>query len=889
MPARGRRLSIVSIGPNNEGDFALALRRAASIAPTEPDASGPPLSAVEVLQRAGMSLPRTLDTPDGNGGPPSQAKTLSPTGSQALTEGPRMSRTAFGNADTMDLTKPSIEAPPPEEIGRYRLQRMIGAGGMGQVWQGWDRELSRTVAIKLIRFGRGLSVDHVRRFVAEARITSQLQHPNIVPVHDFGVTRDGTLFFVMKRVEGSSLREALDDVGAGEPEAARRWTQARLLRAFVQIGQAIAYAHDRGVLHRDLKPANIMLGPFGEVLVMDWGLARLWGELEEEVAGEDGLATTSGTQFGSVLGTPGYMPPEQLEGRLDQLDARTDVWALGAILYELLTGQRAHEARTLAVLRAQMARGVVDPRVRAPQLGIDPEIAEITMCALHPVPSQRYASATELVAAVEDFLEGSRRREAALEELDHARVAWSQHHGLRQAEQGIRRDLRFAERSVKAWAPLDDPAKAQLLTLRESLRDAEAAAADALGQALAGAERALAHADVPEGHAFLAESYWSLLQDAELRRDVGDQAFFRRRLEQHDRGRFTPKLEQAGMLTLRTHPPGAEVTCERYERRGLVWPLGPARVVGRTPMMSAPLDQGSYLLTVRAAGHEPVRYPVLIDRGGHVDGGDPLWLPKEGELPDGAVYVPSGWASFGGDPELQVQLAAERSFEPGFAIGRHPVTAAEYAEFLAELPRAEQAARVPRKPRARDGGQAGYWPLPADDGPLRFPFVDAEGDEWAADWPVFAVSWHDAVAYCAWRSERDGLRVSVPTGRQWERAARGADGRFFPWGDQIDAQLCVMSGTRKGARKPEPVGAVDSDVSVFGVRDCAGTMREWMGDDSFDSDPTRRPVRGGWWLGTDRMARVAHRFGFVADAAHGYIGFRVVWAVGPRGLLRRGS
>ncbi len=860
-------------------NFVVALRAAASLAPSDDEASLPPLSAVEVLQRAGLPLPRTLDPRPDSDAAAGRDETLVPSGSQAVTEGRELAHTEFGNADTWDLTDVAAEALPPDQIGRYRLKHLLGTGGMGQVWEGWDAELSRTVAIKLIRVGRTLTADRVRRFVAEARITSQLQHPNIVPVHDLGVTRDGLLFFVMKRVEGESLADVLQEQG---------WSQNRLLRAFVAMGNAVAYAHDRGVLHRDLKPANVMLGAFGQVLVMDWGLARIWAEAEAEAAERphDAAVVVSGeTRAGAVLGTPGYMPPEQLEGRIDDLDARTDVWALGAILYEMLTRQRAFSANTLAVLRAQMARGANDPRAVAPQQRIDDEIAEIVLRALHPVPEERFASAGELVGAVEQYLEGSRRREAALAELAEARRSWRRHADLLAAEQGLRRDVRQAERKVKGSVPLDDPAKRDLERMRDALLDAEEAAADTLGAVLAAAERALAHADLPEGHGFLAEVYWALLKDAEQRRDARDQAFFQRRVEQHDRGEFTALLRRPGTLTLRTDPPGAEVICERYERRGLVWPLVERRVLGKTPLLAVPLEQGSYRLTLRMPGYEDVLYPVVIDRGGHWDGGDPVWLPPAGSLPDGAVYVPGGWTRFGVDPDVDLQLPRETRRVGPFLIGRFPITAQEYATFLATLSREEQQARAPRRALGKDGRHAAYWQLPADGSVLAFPFVDGDGDTWLADWPIMNVSWEDAQAYCAWRRERDGLDVRLPLEREWARAARGADGRLFPWGDRLDPQLCLMDGTRTGIRRPEPVGSVPTDRSVFGVRDLAGTMREWSGDPDYDGDPLRRPARGGWWNGSQRLARLALRYGFDAASASGYLGFRVAWSVDER--LRR--
>src|SRR5262245_13723505 len=233
-------------------------------------------------------------------------------------------------------------APPAEEsrvsstarvdVGRYEVFEQVGQGGMGTVLRGRDPELDRELAIKTLRVEHRASAGLARRFLEEARIGGQLQHPGVVPVHELG-TADGLPYFTMKLVRGRTLAELLQERSSpadGLP---------RLLQVFEQVCQTVAYAHSRGILHRDLKPDNIMVGAFGEVQVMDWGLAKVLDRPGEEGTVHPASDVRLQTQAGTVAGTPAYMAPEQARGEVGQLDARADVFGLGAILCAILTGR----------------------------------------------------------------------------------------------------------------------------------------------------------------------------------------------------------------------------------------------------------------------------------------------------------------------------------------------------------------------------------------------------------------------------------------------------------------------------------------------------------------------------------------------------------------------
>ena len=771
-------------------------------------------------------------------------------------------------------------SPPVSRVGRYELLGELGAGGMGQVFEAWDPELRRRVAVKLVRTSDRQSGGRLARFVAEAQITSQLQHPNIVPVHDMGVSEEGLVYFVMKKVEGDSLHDVISRLRAGDRLMRDRWSRPRLLRVFVQVAQAVAYAHQRGVLHRDLKPANIMLGAFGEVLLMDWGLAGQISHPVVDTPAEPIEATERGdTAAGSALGTPGYMAPEQAEGVLTLVDERSDVWSLGAILFELLVWRRAFDGTREVFELGSGYRSVPDPREADPRRSTPDEIARICVRALAPRRSERFLTVASLVEAVEAFLEGSKRREEADRRLERARNYWDRHQELDRERRHLTDQRRQLESVTEPWAPLEDRYKAELLQVRRRLVDLDGELAAAFGGAVSAAEHALAaepgHADARD---LLASAWWLRFEEAERRHDAAEAAFCRARVGDYDVGRYAARLSVEGALTLRTDPPGAEVMCWEVDRKGLIWTRSTVRELGPTPLERTALPKGSYLLRLRAPGRTDVTYPVHIDRGGEWDSGsEPVRLPRAGVIPDGFVYVPEGPFGAGGDPESGRQLAEGRPNVPAFAISAHPVTVAEYLEYLNDLyakDPAQAAARAPRRsPGAHDPSLLGR-PL-ADRGYV-LPKSDEDGHRWLPTWPVCSISWHDALAYVRWRGIRDGLALDLPSELQWEKAARGVDGRLFPWGNEFDPTLCKMAQSRRGQPVPEPVGSFPRDRSVYGVMDMAGCIREWCADRGFEDNEELRPVRGGAWSGTQRVCRLANRYGYTPASVHTYLGFRLV-------------
>lgn len=806
-----------------------------------------------------------------------------PTQDGALVDNPMARLAALGVAQVQDLSAEfePLVGPAADDAavrGRYRLGDELGRGGMGRVVRAEDGDLHRAVAVKELHVDEAADLSAVERFAHEARVTAQLGHPAIVPVHELGLTRTGHLFYAMKLVRGTSLGQILRNLAA-DPSQESRWPRFRLLGALLQVGRALQHAHDRGVLHMDVKPENIMLGDEGEVYLMDWGLAERFGDAGVELRR-------------GIGGTPGYMPPELFAGDPAGIGPWSDVFAFGAVLYETLVCVPAIRATTLAEFHERTVyEAVPDPRHRHPTRLVPEELAELCNGALQRDRMRRTARVLDVVQGIERWLDGSRRSEEAarrLVEAEDLRLRWEE--ALLQVERHLQAED-AAGTDVKPWWPLER--KAPWYAARRRRQEAELEAANLLAAAVGAGERALA-ADPKHApsRAWMARLWWAQREVAEAHADASQVAFTTQRVAAFDDGPFARRLAGLARLQLHTDPPGAEAVARPYDRNQVIWSLGEPVNLGRTPL-TVDLPPGSWLIELRVPGRSPVAYPVLLRRGVDLDTSTaPVEVPPPEAWQPGFCFVPRGAAMLGGD-RMTAYGARRRTEEiPSFFVSTFPVTAGEYLRFLQAIERerpGEAARHAPRKDGGLRGPGQSYWSPPPEGQEWTIPSEDPDGSRWVADWPVLSVSWFDAVAYCAWWSRLHGRNARLPFERELEKAGRGADGRLRPWGDQEDAALCYCAESNPGGTvSPAPVGLKVGDTSPYGVRDLAGGVREWCMDECFEGDPNRRPAVGGGWTSTSNQCRLTNRFGFEAGGVRSYLGFRLAYGLTPR-LMRLSS
>jgi|GEM_PF-543400 len=342
---------------------------------------------------------------------------------------------------TLPGTEPIAESAEPLAQGgtsaRYVIEREIARGGMGAVLLATDKNVRRRIAMKVILKADRVDNDQLSRFIAEAQVTGQLEHPNIVPVHELGLDDSQNVFYTMKLIGGRTLKAILHDIAEGDKATIKEFTLNRLLTVFQKICDAMAFAHASKVIHRDLKPENIMVGDYGEVLVVDWGLAKVIGvdednnavtasaDLAVETVRGDESAAYDQTIQGQVMGTPAFMPPEQALGQMNTLGPAADIYSLGAILYNILALRTPVQEKTLDELLSRVSQGYLDGLTvtgaqahkaaadissialpHCPNQRIPAALIAVTMKALSKETNDRYADVPSLKAEIDQYLRG---------------------------------------------------------------------------------------------------------------------------------------------------------------------------------------------------------------------------------------------------------------------------------------------------------------------------------------------------------------------------------------------------------------------------------------------------------------------------------------------------
>ena len=752
---------------------------------------------------------------------------------------------------------------------RYVLGDELGKGGGGRVIRAFDRLLGRTVAMKILSRERRKKREPLRRFLVEAKTTGQLEHPNIVPIYDVGKLSTGELYYTMREVRRRSLRDALIRIKTGEKHAIQEYSMVHLMTIVQRLCDAVAYAHSRSIIHRDIKPDNIMLGDFGEVLVTDWGLARMLN------------ASDPFNNEAHTMGTPAYMPPEQARGELEHVDQRSDIYSIGAVLYEVLTLEPPFTGENpIDIMLNVVDQKLVPPRERVAKdvRKIPTALNDICVRAMSKNPEDRYQNAADIGDDLEHWITGI---QAGLshKKINDGKRAARLYDAFNEQVQKLTDQVKQEAGMVEAWEAIEN--KRTLWKLEDERARAEVERARAYGEAVSHYLQALAHkSDDREARRGLADLYWKRRQLARSIRDEADAVYYETLTLQYDDGHYRALLQSPASVQLTTEPDKARVTIARLEANERVLVPGRETDVGFTPLEINESETGTFQVRCDHPERASVSFPIVLRRGQRED--ISVRLPTPEELKDGFVFVPGGPFIRGGDNDA-FDPRPRKTVEVGdFFCAIFPVTFREYLQWINELFKTDPDRALKHAPQTRGAegllvrkNKEGIW-VPHEiliEGPARQMYPEGRGHEWNI--PVVGIRHADALAYCEWRGKKLGVNLRLLTENEWEKAGRGVDGRFFPWGDHFDATFCKMRFSRPDLPQLEPVGMFKKDTSPYGVRDLAGGVQEWCA--SNNRDQVEQPIRGGAWNQDIRASRLAGRVEVLGAARTAGIGFRVAY------------
>ena len=785
----------------------------------------------------------------------------------------------------------ALGLPSGDRIEDYDGLSAIGIGGVGAVFSAHEPGLNREVALKILRPQYRNKAERIEWFIREARATAQIDHPNIPPVHRLGVFDDVGVYFTMKRVEGETLRTILRKLNEDKEGYRRTYTLHRLLEIFIGACNGVAFAHSHGILHCDLKPGNLMVGDYGEVLVMDWGMARYRADLDQGGSGSkmdldlecelDSEPPDPPSESKIVLGgTPAFMPPEQLTGEVTEPTEAADVYGLGAILYTMLTWKTAPVDTSLPseeVMRRVVAGRIVPPRKAAPRAASVPlELEAICRKAMARDYHKRYAKVSDLLHDIRNYLDGYpvgvysptpfyrltkliRRHPLIPSTLMAAALTWAGYFGFTHFS-NLSQSSSLINLAEYNYTQAKNYNALALRTFNLLKERSETARSD-------GRERELENelfrliSEQENGYNSALE-FISRATDLGLResavnrmcRDIFKSSLvFYLRIENYDalqrflrlaRVRWRDIFERAveqdaelaslvnkidnriGALEIRgPEYPGRRMTI-RDSSGKIIWLGSSANDGGATagpPAANLPiggelhsfeLPAGNYLLDISLPSGIEVTAPVTIPVARQTS----IELANPDTFPSNVRYI-SGGEFFHGSSSGQFGVG--KSYLPSFLIGATEVTFAEYLKFWKELKSPEEKRRYLGW-FAFDPASEERRPIWNDDGELVPPFTP--------DLPVVGISGEAAQAYCAWLGGKLGMTCRLPTRLEWEKAARGVDGRTYVWGNVYEPGRALLRDNPRRENYPvgAPPGQFPADISVYGVFDLTGNVREFV-------------------------------------------------------------
>ena len=734
-------------------------------------------------------------------------------------------------------------------LSAYDDLHTIGVGGFGAVYAATEPGLNRKLALKVLRPRYKMKKERIAAFIREARVTAQIAHPNIVPVHRIGVFEDAGLFFSMKRIGGETLRAILKKLADNRPGYRKKYPLPRLLDIFIGACQGVSYAHQNGICHCDLKPENIMVGNFGEVLVMDWGMAH-------SISGENKEADKENIPPKNMGGTPVYMAPEHLSLSSSEPTIRSDIYALGCVLYSILTWKTSpfEGAETLEEIQRKVVQEkIIPPRHCAPAFQTLPrELEAICLKAMARIPENRYESVLDLLEDLRNYRDGHPvaayspsilykfgklvfRRPLVPAVLFLALLVWcgfslytsfNEHFQTESLKRSIAKSfLNGDQRLLQARKKVAQLQKGSFNAAQFHIL--EAAIASDLAEAETNFKNALDFLDrLPPGArnprnvglvAFKIfrslESFYMLIKSDEKLHTFAVSCNTRwkklfdeiKRNNPYFNSRFRRALAGEGSLLL-TNSKGISWEIENDANRIIA--------KGRTPADSdsgdhkIKLPMGYCTLTACTDDGRSMKLPLLITLSGTATAD--LTIPEE--IPGNMVFIPGGELALSPDSGNSFRRSA---FADDFLIKETEVTVAEYLEFWKSL-KDPQLKKLYGSSYFSSSSSMESLPSWDEQGNLLRPGLKMRH-------PVTGISGKAAEAFCDYLSQKLKRSVQLPTRTQWSKAAGGIDGREYVWGNEYSSGMAVID-----KELFSEAGSTPGDSSVYGVYDLSGNVREFV-------------------------------------------------------------